>query len=216
MSALRFAAVMAVIVIAAQLSAQAPERREERRGEFGAALENETLRVGIDCSDARPCNVRFGSVVHAVKSAARVKPLGRTSGPVFIYVDASGEVVAGSPVNLQCEACRYARGVTQFPANSVPLFTWTIVQGAFDRTSGTDFRASLSTTNVAAGSGIMVADNAGTATVAIDSTVVSTRVIVPPKTSSSPCASGQFSFDVDYYYLCIAANKWKRFALSNF
>lgn len=216
MSALRFAAVVVVIVMASQSSAQAPERREGRTGELGAGIENGTLRVGIDCSDARPCNVRFGSVVHAVKVAARIKPLGKSSGPVFIYVDPSGDLVAGSPVNLQCEECRYARGVSQFPANSIPLFSWAIVQGAFDPRTGTDFRASLARTNVAAGPGVTVADNGGTATVAIDATVVSTRVITPPKSSSSACSSGQFSFDADYYYVCIAPNKWKRFALSNF
>jgi hypothetical protein len=215
-SALRIGALVVGIVVAGQSSGQAPERREDRRGEFGATLENGTLRVGIDCSDARPCNVRFGSVVHAVKSAARVKPVAKTSGPVFIYVDPSGELVAGSPVSLQCEGCRYAKGVTQFPASSIPLFSWTIVQGAFQAAGGSDFRASLATTNVVAGAGITVADNAGTAAVAIDPTVVSERVVVPPKSSSSACTSGQFSFDADYYYVCVVANKWKRFALSNF
>lgn len=216
MSALKFAVAVVVIGVVVQISAQAPERREDRLGEFGAALENGTLRLGIDCSSAKPCNVRFGSVVHAVKGGARIRPLARASGPVFIYVDASGELVSGSQVNLQCEGCRYARGVTQFPATSIPLFTWTVVQGAFDPQSGVDFRASLATTNVSAGSGIMVADNAGTVTVAIDPTVVSERVIVPPKSSSTTCTIGQFSFDADYYYVCVAANKWKRFALSNF
>jgi hypothetical protein len=215
-SALRFGALVVIIATASQISAQAPERREDRGGEFGAGIEDGMLRVGLDCSNARPCNVRFGSVVHAVKVGARVKPLGKTSGPVFIYIDPSGDLVAGSPVNLQCEGCRYARGVSQFPASSIPLFSWAVVQGAFDPRSGADFRTTLATTNVSAGSGVTVADNAGTATVAIDPSIVSTRVITPPKSSSSACTSGQFSFDADYYYLCVASNQWKRFALSNF
>jgi hypothetical protein len=216
LAALKLAALVVLMAVAIQIYAQAPERQEDRRGAFGAVLENGTLRVGVDCSNTRPCNVRFGSVVHAVKAAARIKPLGKTSGAVFIYIDPSGEIVAGSPVNLQCESCRYAKGVSQFPATAIPLFSWTVVQGAFEAAGGTDQRASLATTNVAAGSGIAIADNAGTATVTVDPTVVSTRVIVPPKSSSAACASGQFSFDADYYYVCVAANKWKRFALSNF
>jgi hypothetical protein len=215
-SALSLSALVVGMVMAAQIPAQAPERRDERRGEFGATLENGTLSIAIDCSPERPCNARFGSVVHAVKGAARIKPQARTSGPIFIYMDPSGDLVAESPVNLQCEGCRYARGVGQFPANSIALFMWTIREGAFDARSALDFRASLSTTNVTAGSGALVADNGGTATVAIDPTVVGTRVIVPPKSSSSACASGQFSFDGDYYYVCVATNKWKRVALSNF
>ncbi|MBV8903262.1 MAG: hypothetical protein JOZ22_06455 [Acidobacteriia bacterium] len=203
-------------MVSARISAQAPNAREERRGEFAATLEQGSLRIGIDCAPAYPCNARFGSVVRGVKGVARIKPVAPTSGPVFIYVDSSGELVAGSPVTLQCEGCRYARGVTQFPASSIPLYSWAITKGVFDQGSSTDFRAMFARTNIAAGPGVTVAENAGTATLGIDPALVSTRVIVPPKTSSSACSSGQFSFDANYYYVCVAANQWKRFALSVF
>ena len=216
MTAFTLSAFVLMAVAAAQLTGQAPQRSEERRGEFGAALENGTLRVGIDCSGRRQCNVRFGNTVHAVTDSGSVKPTGRTSGEVFIYLDPAGGVVAGSTVALQCNGCKYARGVTQFPANSIPLFSWTVVQGAFTPGSGRDFRAELSTKNINAGSGMMVTDDAGTATVAIDPAVISQHVIVPPKTSASACSGGEFSFDADYYYVCVARNKWKRVALTDF
>lgn len=216
MSVLKVTVLLLMAAVALQISGQIPERREERRGEFGTALENGTLRVGIDCSEAKPCNARFGNTVHPVKRAVAVKPTGKASGLVFVYLDPSGDLMAGSTIALLCDGCKYARGVTQFPANSIPLFTWIVVQGAFTTTGGSDFRAELSTKNIAAGQGMMITEDAGTATAAIDPAVVSSRVMLPPKTSASNCSSGEFSFDGDYYYVCVATNKWKRVALSNF
>jgi hypothetical protein len=212
---LRIAAVFVAIAIVHQMAGQDLGKREERKGEFAAALENGALRIGIDCSDAKPCNVRFGNTVHTIKTPGSVKPSGQASALVFIYVTSSGDLAAGSTINLTCEKCRYMRGITQFPADSLPLFTWGIVKGAFERT-GTDFRAELSTKNVTAGQGIMTIDNSGTTMVSLDPALVSLHVLTAPKSSNSACTAGEFSFDDQYYYVCVSTNRWNRAALSNF
>ncbi len=183
---------------------------------FTAALENAALKIGTDCSEHRPCNVRFGNVVHSFKTPATIKTSDSSSGLVFVYVDSSGSLTAASTVKLVCQGCSYAPGVKQFPSGSIPLFTWTVVGGAFEKAGLADFRAILSTTPVASGSGIMIIENAGVTTVSVDPTLVSLHVLQAPKTSRDTCAAGQFSFDDDYYYICVGVNTWKRFALSSF
>lgn len=213
---IKFAVLVLTVAAACQMFGQVPER--EHRCELDAAPEEGTLRVGSIHPNAKVCNVRFGNMVHQIPDAAKVTvklPSRKLSGPVYIYVDAAGDLIAGSTVNLLCTGCRYVPEVTQFPADSIPLFTWTIVQGKFTLT-GTDWRAELSTKNIAAGWGIIVTEKGGTATVGIDDALVSVHVIVPPKTSSSPCSASEFSFDSEYYYVCVAVNKWKRVALSSF
>lgn len=37
-----------------------------------------------------------------------------------------------------------------------------------------------------------------------------------PASSSAPCTAGQMSDDANYHYVCVAANTWKRVALSSF
>lgn len=212
----RVSAISLAIAAAGSLFAQNPGYRENRRDELGVALQNGALRVAIDCSESRPCKVRFGNTVQLIKNAGTVKSSGSSSGLVFIYVDPSGRLVAGSTVDLACDGCRYARGATQFPVNSIPLFTWTIVKGGFTPMGGADYRAEIATKNVLSGSGILATENEGTTTLEVDPTLVSFHVITPPKTSASACSAGESSFDDDYYYVCVAHNKWKRAPLSNF
>jgi len=38
--------------------------------------------------------------------------------------------------------------------------------------------------------------------------------VAPPKTASSPCTAGSWSYDANYVYVCVATNAWKRTALS--
>ncbi len=40
--------------------------------------------------------------------------------------------------------------------------------------------------------------------------------LVTPKSSSSPCVAGTHVADANYDYVCVATNKWKRAALSDF
>ncbi len=216
MSLLKFpAAILALVAVGSVLS-QTQQIREERQSEIDAVIRDGALRVGMDCSQTRPCKVRFGSTVHLIKNAATVRAAGPASGLAFIYVDPSGALTAGSTVNLTCDGCKYTRGITQFPPNSIPLFTWTVVKSPLGSTGIEDFRTQLSTRNLVSGPGIMITDNEGTTIVAVDPTTVSLHASTPPRTSTSPCSTGQVSFDTDYYYFCVSTNKWRRVALSNF
>jgi hypothetical protein len=40
--------------------------------------------------------------------------------------------------------------------------------------------------------------------------------LATPASSSAPCVAGQIGADANYVYVCVAANKWKRSALSSF
>jgi hypothetical protein len=64
--------------------------------------------------------------------------------------------------------------------------------------------------------GILISENAGTSTISVDPAIVSTQVLTPPGTSSAACTAGQFSFDSNYYYLCVGNSTWKRVALTSF
>lgn len=187
-----------------------------RTAEFSAALVDGTLKVGTDCSERTPCNVRFGNFVRSFKAPAAIRSSGSTSGPVLLYIDSSGNLAVGSKVNLVCEGCLYMPRVTQFPPDSIPLFTCTVAAGAFQAKGCTDLRAIFSTTRIVSGTGVSITDKPGSATISIDPTLVSLHLLAPPKTARDHCSTGQFSFDNDYYYVCIAANTWKRFALSSF
>jgi len=183
---------------------------------FSANVAEGILTVGGDCSESSPCNARFGNTVHTFKTAATIKPVGTTSGLVFVYLDRSGGLIAGSKSNLTCQNCLYRANITQFPTDSIPLYTWTLVAGKFDPNSKADFRAVLSTTSLIAGNGIEISESAGTATVGVDTTLIPIRVLDVPKSSQAPCSAGQFSFDANYYYVCVAPSKWKRVALQDF
>jgi hypothetical protein len=185
-------------------------------GDFAAILANGTLTVGAGCSPSNPCNVRLGNTVYSFTHPATVTPSGSSSGVVLLYVDGAGNLIAGSTVALTCSGCTYVSGVTSFPSNSIPLFSWTAVAGAFDTAGGTDFRALMSAKNVVAGMGMLITDTGGSSSISVDSSIVSTQVLIPPATSAATCTTGQFSIDSNYYYVCIATNTWKRVALNSF
>lgn len=185
-------------------------------GDFASVLSNGSLTVGASCSVSTPCNARLGNIAYSFRASASVTPSGSSSGLVLIYVDPAGNLTAGSTVALTCQRCLYAAGVTSFPSNSIPLFTWTLTSGSFDAAGGTDLRALLSAKNLSSGVGIIISENSGTSTIAIDSTIVPTQVPTAPATSSAACSLGQFSWDDNYYYLCTANNTWKRIALTSF
>lgn len=46
--------------------------------------------------------------------------------------------------------------------------------------------------------------------------IASYRETLASPTSSSPCKPGQFTDDTNYHYVCVAANRWRRVALSDY
>ena len=186
-------------------------------GDFQTTLSSGTLTIGAGCSTTTPCNVRIGNTTYSFKFPGTVTISGSTTAIVFIYIDGGGNLTAGSAATLTCSGCTYAPGITAFPTNSIPLYTWTSTNGSsFDTNGGTDFRAMISTKNLLGGSGIIVSENAGTSTVAIDPSLVSLHVITPPASSSASCSAGQFSYNTTYYYICVSANTWMRLPLQSF
>jgi len=121
----------------------------------------------------------------------------------------------GHDLNVTCSAgCVALNGVTAFPTDSVPLWTWTAAAGAWDVAGGNDRRALLSGKVVIAGAGLTSLDSGGQTVLSIDSAVVGSRVAVPAS-PSSPCTSGTWAADGSYYYKCYATDNWRRAALSS-
>jgi hypothetical protein len=110
--------------------------------------------------------------------------------------------------------CVAQSGITAFPQDSIPLFTWTVTGGTLDALDGTDFRAFLSTKVVVPGAGISTLDAGGATVVSVDQAVVALRVPVPA-VSTSACTAGSWSTDGTYFYFCVSTNSWKRAAVSS-
>jgi len=172
-----------------------------------------TLLIGGACALATPCNVRFGSVTFAFTAQASAAITAGT-GPAFIYIDSGGNLTVGHNLTLACSSgCVAAAGIAAFPPDSIPLFTWTATNGTWDTAGGVDRRAFQSTTNVAAGSGLLGTVANGRTTLSLDPTLVGIWAATP-STSSSACAPGAWSIDSSYYYVCVATNTWRRVALT--
>jgi hypothetical protein len=172
-----------------------------------------TLGIGATCSLATPCNVRLGSVTFSFTGSTSAT-ISAGSGTALIYIDSSGNLTVGHNLTVACSSgCVAVAGITAFPSGSIPLFTWTATNGAWDTAGGTDLRAFQSTTNVSAGVGLVGTSASGRTTLAIDPTLVG--IWSPtPASSSSVCAQGAWSMDTSYYYVCVAANTWLRVAIT--
>ncbi len=158
-------------------------------GDFSAVLSSGTLAIGGACSTTTPCNARVGNTTFSFSSPATAVITGGTASDLaLIYIDSAGNLtVADNSAPITCTGCTYLSGISQFPANSIPLWSWTIVGGALTAAGGRDYRAVLSTNPVIAGTGIQVTPSSGVATVAIDPTSI-------PTLSGSNAFSGSNTF----------------------
>lgn len=171
------------------------------------------LLIGPTCSVTTPCNVRLGSVTFSFTNSTSAT-ISAGSGTAFIYVDSSGNLTVGHNLTVACNSgCVAVAGITAFPPDSIPLFTWTATNGTWDTAGGADRRAFQSTTSVSAGTGLLGTAANGRTTLSIDPTLVGIWAAVP-SSSSSPCAQGAWSMDTSYYYVCVAANTWRRVAIT--
>jgi hypothetical protein len=144
-------------------------------GDFTVARTSGTvLSIGANCSTATPCNIRFGTQVYALTSSATATLTGG-SGTAYVYTDPAGDLTVQTALSLSCSgACVATSSGTGFPANSIPLYTWTATIGAWDAGGGVDRRGWLSSTNLLAGAGIMTVQSGGQTTIAVDAAVVPT------------------------------------------
>jgi hypothetical protein len=144
-------------------------------GDLGLVLTSPTvLTAGLNCSIATPCNTRLGNTVYSVTNSSTIT-LSAGSGTLYLYVDASGALVAGHNLTLSCAGiCGAVSAVTTFPAGSIPLYTWTATNGLWDISGGSDKRAFLSTRSLGSGTGIVALDTGTQTVVAVDSATVPT------------------------------------------
>ena len=178
-----------------------------------ALTSSTVLTIGANCSAAAPCNVRIGGVTHSVTSSTTAT-ISAGSGTAFFYVDSDGTLTVGHSMTVNCASgCVAVPGVSAFPSDSVPLFAWTATGGTWDASGGVDWRAFQGTTSIGAGSGLLGTAANGLTTLSIDPTLIGMWVPVPAN-SSSTCTKGAWSLDSSFYYVCVAANTWRRTALT--
>jgi hypothetical protein len=131
------------------------------------------LTIGANCSSATPCNFRFGTQTFSITTSATATISGSGTGIAYIYATGSGALVVGHNLTVACSAaCTQQPGVTSFPANSIPLYTWTATAGTWDAGGGRDQRAFLSAKTLLGGTGIEVTETAGQTMVAVDTAAV--------------------------------------------
>jgi hypothetical protein len=168
-------------------------------GDFAVVLTSPTtLSIGANCSNVTPCNVRFGTQVYSITSAAGLT-LSGGSGIEYIYMDITGTLTAGSSLSTTCGgSCVVNPNATGFPINSLPLFTWSASNGAWDGNGGVDRRGWLSSNPLLGGPGIATVAAAGETTISIDSAVVPTFLTASTNLAFPPIAAGTCSADLTF------------------
>lgn len=174
-----------------------------------------TLSIGAGCSTSTPCTVRFGALVYSFGSGATAT-ISAGSGLAFIYVSSAGVLTVGHNVTASCNSgCVAQSGVTAFPDDAIPLFTWSATNGSWDVNGGADQRAFLSSKSILAGVGITSTEVSGKTQLSADTSVIGLRTAAPA-TSTTACTMGSWATDGSYFYLCTSTNVWRRAALSSF
>ncbi len=145
-------------------------------GDLAAVRSSPTvLTIGANCTSAAPCNVRFGYQVFNISNSATATISGSGTGTAYVYVNNSGSLVVGHNLTVACSAgCIQQAGVTSFPANVIPIYSWTATNGSWDTAGGRDQRAFLSAKPISGGAGIIATEAPGQTTVAVDTGVIPT------------------------------------------
>ncbi len=126
------------------------------------------LSIGAGCAPTTPCNVRTGQTVTSITSSSSVS-ISAGSALIYIYVTASGSVTVGSTNTMVCTGCTFTGGVTDFPVDAIPLYTWSATSGTVDiSNSGGDARAFLSNRPLTAGAGVSIALSGPSTTISLD------------------------------------------------
>ncbi len=145
-------------------------------GDFAVSMNNPNLlTIGTLCSLVTPCNVRFGTVTYSITQSSTVTITGGTA-TAYIYLTSDGTLNVGSnALTLACSSgCQVQSNISQFPINSIPVFTWNASSGTWASGGGFDQRAFLSGKSLAAGTGIVILESGTSSTISVDSSVVPT------------------------------------------
>ena len=152
------------------------------------------LTIGARCSPATPCPVRFGTTVYSIQASATATITGGT-GPAFIYAGQNGTITVGHNLTVVCStSCQSQQGITGFPAGVIPLATWSASNGTW-AAQGSDLRASLATTVLNAGQGMVIVDSGGLSTIAVDTAIVPTYLTGSATLSFPAISNGACSDD---------------------
>jgi hypothetical protein len=118
-------------------------------------------------------------------------------------------------LTISCTSnCTSQSGVTAFPPDSIPLFTWSATNGTWDVNGGTDLRAFQSTKSVQPGAGLTSIESGGATILSADPTLLGIRTAAPAS-SSAVCTTGSWAMDTGYFYICVSSGSWRRAALSS-
>lgn len=183
-------------------------------GDFAAVRSSATvLAIGASCSVQTPCTARFGSLVYSFAAGGSVS-ITAGSGLAYVYVSSAGTLTVGHNLTASCvSGCVAQSGITGFPADAIPLFTWSATSGTWDASGGVDQRSVYSSKSIVASTGLTSAESSGKTVMAVDSTVVSLRTSVPP-TAATACTAGTWALDTSFYYVCVSLNSWRRAAVA--
>jgi len=164
-------------------------------GDFAVSVTNPNLlTIGALCSLATPCNVRFGTVTYSITQSSTVTLSGGTD-TAYIYLTGDGTLNVGSSfLTLACSSgCQVQTNVSQFPINSIPVFTWNASGGAWAIGGGFDQRAFLSAKLLAAGTGVVILESGTSSTVSVDSSVIPTFITGSASLTFSAIGAGSCS-----------------------
>ena len=166
-------------------------------GDLAAVRTSSTvLTVGSGCALASPCNVRLGYQVYTIINSATATISGSGTGAAFIYVSSSGTLTVGHNLTVTCSSgCTQQSGVTSFPPNTIPVYSWTATNGTWDPTGGHDQRAFLSSKTIAGGQGVVITEAPGQSTIAVDNGVIPTYLMNTASLSFTTIANGACAAD---------------------
>lgn len=166
-------------------------------GDLAAVRTSSTvLTMGAGCTSSSPCNVRFGYQVYSITNSATATISGG-SGTAYIYVSGAGALTVGHNLTVACSAgCTQQSGVTSFPPNVLPIYSWTATNGTWDSTGGRDQRAFLNAKTLAGGQGIVITEAPGQSMLAVDNGVIPTYLMNTatlnfPAIATGTCAADQ-------------------------
>src|SRR5207249_6226331 len=128
---------------------------------------------------------RVGNFVYAVSSPFTATITAGT-GIAYFYISAAGVPTVGHTMTVSCSgSCAAVTGITGFPADSIPLLTWSATGGVWDTNGNQDRRAFLSTTNLVSGTGLTAQYVGGQLTVGVDPAIVGLRAPVPASSTTA-------------------------------
>jgi hypothetical protein len=167
-------------------------------GDLAVARTSSTvLSIAAGCTATSPCNVRFGYQVYGITNGATATISGSGTGAAYVYVNSSGILMVGHNLTVACSAgCTQQAGITSFPPNVLPVYTWTASNGTWNNPGGTDQRAFLSAKTLAGGQGIVITEAPGQSTLAVDNGVIPTYLTNSatlnfPSIATGACAADQ-------------------------